>query len=233
MPVGKRIYLKRNLPDPAIIEQFKQLPASSVADTMARSCSMHPRIRLISSPKAAITCGPALTVKTRAGDNLALHIALSIATEGDYIVVANEGDDSRSLMGEIMTAYLHYQKKVAGIILDGPIRDIEELSGWDFPIYATGSTPGGPYLEGPGEINVPIACGGISVAPGDIILADADGIIVIPRNDAETVLQDAIKYNEQDAKKARQAKDGTINRDWVQKAIVDKGFCVIDGVYGG
>ena len=75
MSVGKRIYLKREMPDPALVEQFKAIPASNAADVMGRSCAMNPRIRLVSSPKAQMMAGPALTVKCRAGDNLALHAA--------------------------------------------------------------------------------------------------------------------------------------------------------------
>lgn len=125
--------------------------------------------------------GVAYTVKARGGDNLALHAALNLAGEGDVIVVSNEEDSTRSLIGEVMMSYLRYTKKIAGIVLDGPIRDIDEIGKWDFPVYCTGTTPGGPYKEGPGEINVPIACGGVSVMPGDIILADPDGVIVIPQ----------------------------------------------------
>ena len=172
MAVGKRIYLKRHMPDKEVMMQFKTIPASNTCDVMERNAAMNPRIRLMSSPKDQMMVGPALTVKGRAGDNLALHAALNIAQEGDVLVVSNEGDNTRALIGEVMMAYLRYTKKVAGIIIDGPIRDIDEIGNWDFPVYATGTTPGGPYKEGPGEINVPISCGEISVNPGDIILAD-------------------------------------------------------------
>ena len=145
--------------------QFKTIPASNTCDVMERNAAMNPRIRLMSSPKDQMMVGPALTVKGRAGDNLALHAALNIAQEGDVLVVSNEGDNTRALIGEVMMAYLRYTKKVAGIIIDGPIRDIDEIGNWDFPVYATGTTPGGPYKEGPGEINVPISCGEISVNP--------------------------------------------------------------------
>ena len=128
-------------------------------------------------------------------------------------------------------AYLYLQKKVAGIVLDGPIRDIDEIGKWDFPVYATGTTPGGPYKEGPGEVNVPIACGGISVEPGDIILADPDGVIVIPRNDAATILEDAKKFQAADEGKLEKTRQGTINRSWVDKALADKDFEFIDDVY--
>lgn len=200
MSVGKRIYLQREMPDLEVMKQFRTIPASNTADVMGRSCAMNPRIHLVSSPKAQMAVGPAYTVKCRAGDNLTLHAALNLCHEGDFLVVSNEEDDTRAILGEVMMAYLHYTKKVAGIVVDGPIRDIDEISKWDFPVYCTGTTPGGPYKEGPGEINVPISCGGINVNPGDIILADPDGVIAIPRNDAATVLEDAKKFQAADEK---------------------------------
>lgn len=231
MPVGKRIYLKRNLPDSEVVEQFKKTPASNVADMMGRNCAMNPRIHLVSQPKEQMMAGPAYTVKCRAGDNLALHAALTFCQEGDVLVVSNEEDDTRALMGEVMMAFLKYSKKVAGIVLDGPIRDIDEISHWDFPVYCTGTTPGGPYKEGPGEINVPIACGGISVNPGDIILADPDGVIVIPRKDAADILEAAKKYQASDEEKLMAAKKGLAKREWVEKTLAEKGFEIIDEVY--
>lgn len=231
MAVGKRIYLKRHMPDKEVMMQFKTIPASNTCDVMERNAAMNPRIRLMSSPKDQMMVGPALTVKGRAGDNLALHAALNIAQEGDVLVVSNEGDDTRALIGEVMMAYLRYTKKVAGIIIDGPIRDIDEIGNWDFPVYATGTTPGGPYKEGPGEINVPISCGEISVNPGDIILADPDGIIVIPRKDAPQILEAAKKFQAADESKLEASKNGTANRAWVEKSLEAKGFEIIDDVY--
>ena len=231
MPVGKRIYLKRNLPNPELVEKFKEVPASNTADVMGRSCAMHPRIHLVSSPKAQMMAGPAYTVKCRAGDNLTLHAALSYCSEGDVLVVSNEEDETRALIGEVMMSYLFYTKKVAGIIIDGPIRDIDAIGTWDFPVYCTGTTPGGPYKEGPGEINVPVACGGVSVNPGDIILADPDGVIVIPLKDAPQILEEAVKFRDADQKKAEAAKNGTANRAWVDKLLAEKGYEFIDDVY--
>lgn len=231
MSVGKRIYLKRNMPDPEIMAEFKNIPASNTGDVMGRSCAMNPRIKLVSSPVDQMMVGPALTVKCRAGDNLTLHAALNICQEGDVLVVSNEEDDTRALMGEIMMAYLRYTKKVAGIILDGPIRDIDEIGKWDFPVYCTGTTPGGPYKEGPGEVNVPIACGGISVNPGDIILADPDGVIVIPRQDAPEILEAAKEFQAADESKLLAAKNGTAKRAWVERTLEEKGYEIIDDIY--
>lgn len=230
MSVGNRVFLKRNLPAKELVEEFRNLPAANVADTMGRSCALSSEIRLISSPKQAIA-GAALTVKARPGDNLMLHKALDMAGEGDVIIVSNDGDRTHSLMGEIMAVYGAHTRKIAGIVLDGPIRDIEELSQMEMPLYATGSTPGGPYKEGPGEVNVPISIGNIAVMPGDIILGDRDGVIVIPRKDAPEILEAAKKYAALDAGKVEAAKNGTSKRQWVEDTLVKKQVEIIDRAY--
>lgn len=231
MSVGKRVYLKRNLPDPEVVAGFSSIPASNISDCMERDSAMNPRIHLISSPDHEVTAGPALTVKCRAGDNLTLHIAMEIAQEGDVIVVSNEEDDTRAIMGEIIFSYLFYGKKVAAIIVDGPVRDSAAVKDWPWPVYCTGTTPGGPYKEGPGEVNVPIACGGISVNPGDVIVCDPDGVIVIPRRDAPQILEAARAFQIQDEAKAAKAKLEAGKRAWVAEAIEKKGYEIIDGVY--
>ena len=231
MSVGNRVFLKRNLPDSSIVEAFKQLPAANVADTMGRSCALSSEIRLISSPDLPIMAGAAPTAKARPGDNLMLHKALDMAGEGDVIVVSNDGDRTHSLMGEIMAVYAQHTRKIAGIVLDGPIRDIEELSRMHMFLYATGSTPGGPYKEGPGEVNVPVSIGNIAVMPGDIILGDRDGVIVIPRKDAAVILEEAKKYAALDAGKVEAAKNGTSKRQWVEDTLVKKQVEMIDDIY--
>lgn len=230
MAVGNRIFLKHPIPDKNILEGFAQIPASNIADTMGRFCSMNPRIKRMSGSRK-IMVGPALTVKARAGDNLFIHQALDMSQPGDIIVVSNDEDSTRALMGEIMFTYAQYQRRLGGLVLDGPIRDADALSKMELPVYATGSTPGGPHKEGPGEINVPIACGGISVNPGDIIVADGDGVIAIPLRDARAVLEAAKNYCEQDALKVVDAHNGTQNRAWVQKKIKEKNAEIIDAAY--
>ena len=222
MAIGNRVFLKRPMPSQELLDGFADLPAANIADTMGRSGAMNPRIRLMSGFQG-IMVGPALTVKARAGDNLFLHQALDMAQPGDIIVLSNDEDQTRSLMGEIMFTYAKYQKKLGGLVLDGPIRDVDALREMDLPVYATGSTPGGPHKEGPGEINVPIACGGISVNPG---------IIVIPLKDAPAVLEAAKKFHEQDAAKVTAARNGTSNRAWVKNTLEAKKTEFIDGAYG-
>ena len=124
-------------------------------------------------------------------------------------------------------------KNIGGIIIDGPIRDIDAVRKMTYPIYATGTNPGGPYKEGPGEINVPISCGGISINPGDIIVMDQDGVIVIPWQEGETVLEAAKAFQAQDEAKLVAAQTGNSKREWVDKRLADKGVEVIDGMYKG
>ena len=106
MAVGNRVFLKRNLPDNYLVEEFSKLPAANVADCMGRLCGMNPSIRLMSNPSEAIMCGVALTVKARPGDNMMLHKAMNMSMPGDVIVVSNEGERSRAIMGEIMYNYM-------------------------------------------------------------------------------------------------------------------------------
>ncbi|HQN20190.1 MAG TPA: RraA family protein [Syntrophobacteraceae bacterium] len=231
MPVGFRVFQKRNLPPKELVESFRTIPAANIADCMGRHNAMIPEIRLMTKPGGVNMAGVALTVKTCYGDNLMIHQGLDMAVEGDVLVIANEGGRNRSLLGEIMYRYAE-RKNLAGIVLDAPIRDALEISGGSVPLYATGSTPGGPYKEGPGEVNVPVSCGGVHVNPGDIIVGDPDGVIVIPRQDAEGVLEAVRAFQQNDRRKLRAAIDGTADRSWVMKQLEAKKCEFVDGVYG-
>lgn len=232
MPYGKRIYLKRKLPPQELIDGFSKIPSSNIDDVMDKNAAMSSRIRLMSSPHQ-IMCGPAYTVKVQGGNNLALHAALNYAGKGDIIVISDEGEASRALIGEVMMSYLKYQDKIGGIVIDGDLRDIDVLKDWDLPIYATGTTPDGPYIEGPGEVNVPISAGNRLVKPGDIIVGDEDGVIVIPLEQAADILPKAQAYQEQDIAKAVANKHEGTDREWVARELEKYGFEVIDDIYRG
>ena len=229
MSVGNRIFLKRQLPPKEIVEGFRGLSAANVADCMNRLCAMNSTIRLMSSPRRNL-CGAALTIKARAGDNLMIHKALEMAGEGDVIVVETGFGEPNSLAGEVIVRYAAF-KKIGGIVFDAPIRDIDAISKMEIPVYATGFTPGGPFKEGPGEINVPISCGNITVFPGDIILGDADGVIVIPKSDGKSILEKAIAFSNNDLEKTQRAANGTLERTWVEKQLKEKQVEIIDDYY--
>ncbi len=230
MSVGFRVFTQRKLPDPAVMERFRKLPAANVADVMGRSCALSSEIHTMLPHTDKIMVGPALTVRARPGDNLMIHKALNMAQEGDVIVISNEGDRSQSLLGAIIVAYAR-SKKLGGIIVDGPIRDVDEIAAMGLPVYATGSTPGGPYKEGPGEVNAPISCGGVAVNPGDIVLADSDGVIIIPRRDAEAVADAAEAFAVNDSAKMQAALEGRAKRDWVDKKLTELNCEIIEGCY--
>ena len=229
MAYGFRVYTKRNLPPAGIAKQFRTIPVSNIGDSVNRLGMMNQNLRLFSKlPPNANMAGVAITVTAREGDNLMMHKALNMAQKGDIIVVAN-GGCNRSLMGEIMVAYAG-TKGVAGILIDGPIRDVTTIAEMDVPVYATGVTPRGPYKAGPGEINVPVSCCGVAVNPGDIVVGDPDGVIVVPAADAETILRLAQEFQKKDSAKYEAAKSGKADRSWVDKELANLGCEIIDGV---
>jgi RraA family protein len=226
MAVGFRVFTNPDRIDAEIIEAFRKLPGSNVADCMGRMSGMHSEIKRVSKDGFKMA-GSAVTVKVRPGDNLMLHKALDMAQEGDVIVVSNGGDRSHSLMGEIMVRHAEF-RKLGGIVLDGPVRDIDTIRTLEIPIYATGTTPAGPYKEGPGEINVNITCGGVSLNPGDLVIGDDDGVVIVPRGDLDEVLRSSIDFMKKDQSKIVEAKAGKLNRSWVDKSLAEKGCEYID-----
>ena len=183
--VGFQILQRQRAVDARYVEAFASIPVANVSDCMMRMTAGGPRLRPMH--KGERLGGPALTVKARPGDNLMIHKALDMAVEGDVIVVDAGGDLTNSLFGELMQAYA-VKRKLAGIVLNGAIRDLDIISASNFPIYAAGVSHRGPYKDGPGEINVPIAIDGMVIQPGDLILGDADGLLCVPYDDCERVL---------------------------------------------
>jgi len=234
MPVGRRVYTQRKLADPEVIRGFIGIPASNAGDTFERLGCMDPRIKLMSNPQGVSFAGSALTIKTRGGDNLLIHYVLeNLAKEGDFLVVSNEGCPTRSVIGQNMACSME-ALKLAGIVIDGPIRDIDAIREMGLPVYATGVCPGGPYKDGPGEVNTPVACGNITVFPGDVIVADPDGICVVPRADAAAILEEARHKFETDQEGLRKAKAGTNYESGKWAALLEKGgYEIIDGCCGG
>ncbi|WP_460464343.1 RraA family protein [Arthrobacter pigmenti] len=138
----------------------------------------------------ARVAGRAFTVLCAPGDNLYLHKALMDTQPGDVLVISGGGDESRALLGE-MIAIKAKALGVAGFIVDGAIRDAAEMAALEFPVFARAVTPAGPFKNGPGRLKEPVAIAGVVVSPGDIIVADGDGVVVVRPNEAEKVLIEA------------------------------------------
>lgn len=168
----------------ALIERFAALPSANIADAMERFGALDSHIQAVWD--GAQVAGSALTVWTRAGDNLAIDQALEIAQPGDVIVVNSYGYEQRALLGDIIGAQAR-KRGVAGFVLDGACRDRDGLAEIGMPVFARALTPAGPYKSGPGRIGLTVACGGVAVSPGDVVVGDADGVVVVPLADAQTV----------------------------------------------
>jgi RraA family protein len=227
---GFRIFTKINRPNKELVEQFRGLPVANIADEMNRFFCMDARIKPLNDTPLL---GTAFTVKARIGDNLMFHKAIDMAQPGDVIVVDVQGDIANSLTGEIMMRHVA-KRGLAGVVIDGAVRDAEALRKMDLAIYAVGITPKGPYKDGPGEINVPVCCGGVVVNPGDILVGDADGIVVISPKDAPLSLEKAKKKLAQEQATFKAIAEGTWNRSaYTDEAFLKKGCEIIDDYYKG
>ena len=173
MSIGNRIYTNIERPEKSLIEAFTNVPSSNIGDMMNRLYCMREQIIRIGNWESQLL-GTAITVKVPDGDNAFIHMAIDMAQPGDVLVVDGNGCTSRSLMGEIMFTYAQ-NKGITGIIVDGAIRDNDALNRLNIPVYAMAVTPQGPYKNGPGEINVPVSCGGQVVFPGDILVGAGGG----------------------------------------------------------
>src|SRR3712207_1917446 len=200
MAVGLRILRRSRKVSTDVVERFRTLPVANVSDSMSRVTAGGARLRPMHA--GGMLAGPALTVKSRPGDNLMLHKAIDLAEAGDVIVVDAGGDVTNSLMGELMHAYAE-KKGVAGIVIYGAIRDYAYMRASNFPIFATGITHRGPYKDGPGEINVPIAIEGMVIHPGDLIVGDDDGVLCVPFDDCEAVYKATKAKNDAETKQMR------------------------------
>jgi RraA family protein len=173
-----------------------EVPASHVGDALQRMTVMDGGIRLLT--RRAALLGNALTVDVRSGDNLAIHRALDEAHPGDVLVVNGHGDITRALIGDLIGEIM-VNAGVTGAVVDGAVRDVEALSEMGLAVYARAVTPAGPFKDGPGAIGAPVAVGGVVVAPGDVLVGDADGVVVVPRQRVQEVVDavDGIGEKEQ------------------------------------
>ena len=163
--------------------------------------------------------GPAFTVEVRPGDNLMIHAAIALAQPGDVIVVDGKGDTTSALMGSIMITACK-KLGLAGVVLDGAHRDSEEILALGFPLYSVGSNPNGPTKNVPGRINWPISCGGTAIAPGDLIVGDGDGVVVIEREHAESLVAMADKKVQEERARIAEIESGTnIMPKWLDGAL--------------
>lgn len=216
---GMRINCSFDRPAKELINKYKNIPAANVDDCMGRLFAMDAGIKAVGMGKRLL--GTAFTVKAAIADNMMFHKALTLARPGDVIVMNACGDLNYSVCGDLTFKYA-MSKGIAGIVIDGCVRDVDFLKSVDFPVYARGVTPRGPYKNGPGEINTDIACGGQAVHPGDIIIGDEDGIVVLRKGDAEIVYEKVQKLMANEIRLEQAIKEGKWEEMPVVTAVNEK-----------
>ena len=214
--VGLQILERKRQVPAHQVQAFQGLPVANISDCMTRMSAAGPRLRPMH--RSGHLAGPALTVKTRPGDNLMIHKALTLAVPGDVIVVDAGGDLTNALFGEIMVATA-VKLGVAGVVLNGAVRDSEEIGRGQFPLYAAGVTHRGPYKDGPGEINVPIAIDGMVIHPGDLIVGDADGLLCVPYDEVEEILAATRRKMAAEKKTLADIEAGTLDTAWIDVTL--------------
>jgi regulator of RNase E activity RraA len=205
--------------DDALIARFRGMASANVADAMGRFNFMDPAIR---SRTGFPLCGSAVTVLCRPADNLMVHKALDLAQPGDVVVVNTVGNTTTAVFGDLMCRTAA-AKKLGGLVVDGAIRDVEGIRALGFAAFSRAVSPGSCDKDGPGEVNVPIACGGAVVMPGDIIVGDDDGIAVVPRTHAEEVLRLTQELMERERARIAEIDEGMLIRREIDELLRRKG----------
>jgi RraA family protein len=224
---GFRYRMDFERPQPNIVKAFRELMdqtgclTGNVGDCLGRGAAMSSRIKGLSPGMKVV--GPALTVKVPPTDNLMIHKALTLVEPGDVIVVDGGGDHSWALLGFLIVRTA-MKLGVAGMVVDGAVRDAAEIRRVGFPLFAAGVSPNGPFKEGPGEINYPIHCGGQVVRPGDFIVADDDGGVVAKRELGAQCVQQVKEVIEREEKRLAEIESGLTTRPGLDEIMKRKGL---------
>ncbi len=179
-----KIVRKIPRPDPEAVKILGELGVATVHEAQGRTGLMKPYIRPIyPGAKAA---GPAVTVLCQSGDNLMIHAAVAVCQPGDVLVVATGSDSTDGMFGDLLATSLTAHG-VLGLIIDAGVRDVSELTAMDFPVWSRAISAQGTVKSTAGSVNIPIVCAGASIQPGDVVVGDMDGVVVVPRENAAEV----------------------------------------------
>ena len=199
-----------------VVQQAATFQAAILADVAGRRGSMHARVAPVHERMQL--AGPAFTVEVRPGDNLMIHAAIALARPGDILVIDGKGDQTAALMGTLMMSACK-KLGLGGVVVDGAIRDKLELLELGFPVFSAGFNPAGPTKYVPGRINHPISCGGAVVNPGDLVVGDADGVVVIERAKAPAMMALAVKKVADEAARIESIARGDTASKWLPAAL--------------
>lgn len=201
-----------------IFEKLKSFGTPALADGLNKFNVLEPEIKTVNPGKGIRAAGPALTVRVRPGDNLMLHKAIGMAQPGDVIVVDSCGCRNYTLMGDLMGSAA-FAKGIAAIVIDGGVRDINDLQEKQMPVWARFISPAVGDKDGPGEINLPISCGGVPVLPGDYVVADDNGVVVLPPYLVEQIVEGTEKKLSYEKKRAIEIENGVYMKPAIDEQL--------------
>lgn len=220
---GFRVRTDHPRPAPEVVAGLAVFDTPTISDAMNRLYTMQAAIQPMTGPGLRLA-GPACTVKVFPGDNLMVHKSLDVARPGDVVVVDASSSLMTAVFGDLVATKARH-RGIAGFIIDGLIRDLPGiLALGDLPVFARGVTPIGPLHRGPGEINHPVSVGGIVVQPGDIVVGDANGVVVVPQDAAADVLARLQGRAEAEAAYVAAVGRGEFSNEWVDRSLADAGF---------
>ncbi|MEP7302155.1 MAG: RraA family protein [Caldimonas sp.] len=212
-------------PDPAHVAALAGVAVGWVVDAMGRQGALDHRIRPIAS--AAAFTGVALTVRSRARDNLAAWAAIDHAEPGDVIVIETGDYEQASVIGDAWLGVAR-NKGVVACVTDGLVRDVDGIEAVGLPVFARGVSPNSPFKDGPGEIGLSVVIGGSAVHSGDILVGDRNGVVVVPRERAAQIVARLADVAAKEAAMDEAIRAGASSASWVQATIAAKGVRFID-----
>ena len=205
--------------DAGLVKAFEQYATPEISDLLNRLYALDSEIVCMSGGGRP-TVGLACTVRTFPGDNLMVHKSLDVAHAGDVVVVAASAGRNNAVIGDTV-AMKAMHRGIAGFVVDGLMRDLPAVRELDYPMFARGTTPVGPLHRGPGEINFPVACGGVVVNPGDIVVGDDAGVVIVPQQVAEELLERLERHTRGVTSYLAEVRKGNFSNAWVDQYLAE------------
>jgi RraA family protein len=208
-----------------LVEQLGEFDTPAISDLMNRLYTVHDDVRVLTEPNLPVI-GTACTVKCYPGDNLMVHKSLDVAQPGDVLVIDTSASGTTAVLGDLISTKARH-RGIAGVVVDGLVRDLPAIRALgDFPVFARGVTPIGPLHRGPGEINHPVSIGGIVVNPGDVVVGDLNGVVIVPRDIADELVERLVSRRQAEADYTASVARGDFSNQWVDDILIGNGVII-------